>query len=95
MPSNTAVRDLAACAPPYTGRGRRPRTPLVRADRWRAAVPEVRWQTIEVRDGEKGPLVVPAVWTLVPARTAGRVGDVPEVLVVFREQQGDGSWQHD
>ena len=48
-----------------------------------------------MRDGEKGPLVVQAAWTLVQARTEGRPSDVAESLVVFRELQGDGSWKHD
>jgi SRSO17 transposase len=95
VPSNTSVRDLAAADPPHTGRGRRPRTPFVRVDRWCAAVAEEAWQTIEVRAGEKGPVQVQAVWTLAQARTEGRASDVAEVLVVFRERQGDGAWKHD
>src|SRR5579871_2396387 len=95
VPSNTAVRDLRAPDPPYAGRGARPRVPFVRVDRWCAAVPESAWQTVEVRAGEKGPLVVQAVRTLVQARTEGRVSDVAEFLVAFRERQGDGSWKHD
>ncbi|HKB38162.1 MAG TPA: IS701 family transposase [Gemmataceae bacterium] len=95
VPSNTAVRDLAAPDPPYTGRGGRPRVKGTRVERWCAAVPEAAWQDIEVRAGEKGPVVVQAVWTLVQARTEGRVSDVAETLVVFRERQGDGTWKHD
>jgi len=95
VPSNTSVRDLAAPDPPYSGCGRRPRVPFVRVDRWCAARPEAAWRTIEVRDGEKGPLVVQAAWGLVQARTEGRPSDVAEVLVVFRERQGDGAWKHD
>ena len=95
VPSNTAARDLRAPDPPYAGRGARPRVPFVRVDRWCAAVPESAWQTVEVRPGEKGPLVVQAVRTLVQARTEGRVSGVAEMLVVFRERQGDGSWKHD
>ena len=95
VPSNTAVRDLKAPDPPYAGHGRRPRVGFVRVDRWCATVPEATWQTIEVRAGEKGPVVVQAVWTSVQARSAGRVSEVAEVLVVFREQQGDGTWKHD
>lgn len=95
VPSNTAVRDLTAPAPPATGHGRPPRVPFMRVDRWCAAVPETAWQTIEVRAGEKGPVTVQAVWTLVQARTEGRVSDVPEILVVFRELQGDGTYKHD
>jgi SRSO17 transposase len=95
VPSNTTVRDLAAKPPPYQGRGRHPKAPFGRVDRWAAALPEGAWQTAEVRDGEKGPLVVQAAWGLVQARTEGKVADVAEVLVVFREQQGDGKWKHD
>jgi SRSO17 transposase len=95
VPSNTAVRDLAADEPPYAGHGRRPSVPLTRVERWCAALPETAWETLEVRAGEKGPVVVQGVWALVQARTEGRASDVAEVLVVFREQQGDGTWKHD
>jgi SRSO17 transposase len=95
VPSNTLVRDLTAPEPPYAGRGRRPAVPFTRVERWRASVPEETWQTVEVRDGAKGPVVVQAVWTLVQARQHGQPSDVAEILVVFRERQGDGSWKHD
>jgi len=95
VPSNTLVRDLLAPAPPYAGRGRRPQVPFTRADRWCAALPESAWETVEVRDGEKGPVVVQAAWTLAQAKTQGRPSDVVESLVVFRERQGDGSCKHD
>lgn len=94
VPSNTSVRDLTATAPPSAGKGRR-RVPFTSVQAWCAALPESFWETVEVRDGEKGPLVVQVAWTLVQARTEGRVSDVPEVLVVFRERQGDSSCKHD
>jgi len=62
---------------------------------WRASVPEAAWQTVEVRASERGPVQVQAVRTLVQARCEGRVCDVAEILVVFRERQGDGSFKHD
>jgi SRSO17 transposase len=95
VPSNTAVRDLKAPDPPTSNHGRRRRVPFVRVDRWCASVPESAWQTIAVRAGEKGPVVVQGTWTLVQARSEGRVSDVAEVLVVFREQQADGTWKRD
>jgi SRSO17 transposase len=95
VPSNTLVRDLRAPDPLPGPAGRPRKTPLQRADRWCAALPETAWQTIEVRAGEKGPLVVQAVWTLVQSRTEGHLSDVTETLVVFREQQSDGTWKHD
>ncbi len=95
VPSNTSVRDLAAPDPPYPGCGRPPLAPFGRADRWAAAVPAGAWQEVEVRDAEKGPLVVHAARTLVQARADNRASDVAELLVVFRERQGDGTWKHD
>jgi SRSO17 transposase len=95
VPSNTLVRDLTLPDPPYRGRGPRPKVPFMRVDRWCAAVPESAWETIEVRDGEKGPLVTQAVRRLVQARTERKDSDVAEWLVVFRERQHDGTWKHD
>jgi hypothetical protein len=95
VPSNTLVQDLTAPPPAYRGRGRRPGLPFVRADRWAAALPETRWETVEVRDGEKGPLEVQAAWALVQARGDGRPSGVAETLVAFRERLPDGSWKHD
>jgi SRSO17 transposase len=95
VPSNTLVRDLAADPPPYGGQGRRPQVPFTRVDRWCATLPEAAWETVEVRDGEKGPLVVQAVRRLVQARTEGRPSAEAELLVVFRERQADGTWKHD
>jgi SRSO17 transposase len=95
VPSNTLVRDLRADDPPYSGKGQRKKVPFVRADTWCAGLGEDEWQTIEVRDGEKGPLLTQVAWTLVQARNEGKVSDVAESLLVFREQQGDGSFKHD
>jgi SRSO17 transposase len=95
VPSNTSVRDLRAAGPVYGGRGGRPKAPFTRVDHWCNTVSEAAWQTIEVRAGEKGPVTVQVAWTLVQARTEGRVSDVAEWLVVFRERQGDGKWKHD
>jgi SRSO17 transposase len=95
VPSNTLVRDLVASVPESSGPGRRKKGQLVRAEAWAAAVPESDWQTIDVRDGEKGPLLTQVAWTLVQAKSEGKVSEVAESLVVFREEQGDGSWKHD
>ena len=95
VPSNTLVRDLEAEPPPYGGRGPRPQVPFVRVERWAAAQPSSAWTTIEIRPGEKGPLMVEALKRRVSAKTDRRRAGPEEVLVVFREQQADGTFKHD
>jgi hypothetical protein len=94
VPSNTLVRDLKAQAPEYRGRGPRPQVPFMRVDRWREALAEDAWTTIDVRDGARGPLVVQAVKTPVRAKTDRRRNGPEETLVVLREEQGDGTMKH-
>jgi SRSO17 transposase len=95
VPANSRVRDLDVPPPQYAGRGRYPKSPFLRLDRWRAALPEDAWTSIEVRDGEKGPLVIEVVKRRVQARTeTGGMGP-DELLVVTREAQSDGKFKHD
>jgi SRSO17 transposase len=95
VPSNTLVRDLDVPPPEYSGRGRYPKSPFLRLDRWRAALPEDAWTRIEVRDGEKGPLVVAVVKRRVQARTDTGGTGPDELLFVTRETQSDGKFKHD
>jgi SRSO17 transposase len=95
VPSNTLIRDLVGEPPPYAGRGTHPKSPFVRVERWCRALPETAWQSIAVRDGEKGPLVVEAARGVVQAKTEGKPSQAVEQLIVFRERQADGSWKHD
>ncbi|MFH1184869.1 MAG: IS701 family transposase [Chloroflexota bacterium] len=92
VPSNTLVRDLDAPAPPYGGSGQPPKVPFQRADNWMKAAKN--WTRIEVRPGEKGPLVVEAVKARVQTKLGSRNGP-EETLVVFRERQGSGTFKHD
>ncbi|MEO6065738.1 MAG: IS701 family transposase [Lysobacterales bacterium] len=94
VPSNTLIRDLQTEPPVYRGRGRRPERPFQRADRWLTALPATAWTRIDVRDGEKGPLVIEAVQRCVQARSGRQVGPT-ETLFVTRELQADGSYKHD
>ena len=92
VPSNTLVRDLDAPAPPYAGSGKPPKVPFQRADNWMKTVKN--WTRIEVRPGEKGPLVVEAAKVRVQTKLGRRNGP-EETLVVFRERQGKGTFKHD
>lgn len=94
VPSNTLVRDLEVEPPPYAGRGRYPKSPWQRVDKWSSALAKSAWTTIDVRDGEKGPLTVEATKVLIRAKTAPGQG-YDEMLIVIRERQSDGSMKHD
>jgi SRSO17 transposase len=95
IPSNTTVRDSDAARPEYSGHGRRPKSPFVRVERWRAALPEGSWTELDVRDGEKGPLVVEAVKGRVQSRTPTGGTGPGELLFITRERQADGTMKHD
>jgi SRSO17 transposase len=95
VPSNTLVRDLDIPPPEYAGRGRHPMSPFLRMERWRAALPEVAWTRIDVRDGEKGPLVIEVVKRRVQARTETGGTGPEELLFVTREHLSDGTFKHD
>ena len=95
VPSNTLVRDRGAAPPPYGGHGSQPRVPFAQARRWAAAVPEAAWRRVEVRAGAKGPLAVEGVVARVQTMQDRSREGPDELLVVFRERQGDGSWKHD
>jgi SRSO17 transposase len=95
VPSNTRVRNIDAPPPAYSGRGRHPLNPFVRVDRWCRLQPDAAWTTIEVRDGEKGPLTVDVVKCRVRARTPTGGTGTEELLFITRERQADGTCKHD
>jgi SRSO17 transposase len=85
VPCNTLVRDLGEAPPPrrHPG-GRTPKAPFRRVDEWAARQPASSWQRVEVRPGEKGPLVVEAVEApRVQTRDEERrVGPVERLVVI-------------
>jgi SRSO17 transposase len=95
VPSNTLIRDLNAPPPEYSGRGPHPKNPFIRVDYWCATLPEAAWTTIDVRDGEKGPLVIEATKCRVQARTETRGTGPDEVLFLTRELQSDNTYKLD
>ena len=94
VPSNTLIRDLEAPPPEYSGRGPHPKNPFTRLDQWISTLPDAAWTTVEVRDGEKGPLVVEAVKRRVQARTETGGTGPEEVLYVTRERQADQTYKY-
>jgi SRSO17 transposase len=96
VPSNTSVRDLEGPLPPYAGRGPRPKQPFQRVDRWCVSLSESEWTRVDVRDSEKGPLVLEIVKRRILAHTE-RSGEnlAEELLVVTRYKEHGGTMKYD
>jgi len=96
VPSNTNIRDLQAPCPAYGGRGRFPKQPFQRVDAWRDSLHKDAWARINVRDGEKGPLVLEIVKRRVLARTERSCREATEeLLVVTRSLDDNGKMKYD
>jgi SRSO17 transposase len=95
VPSNTLIRDIETPLPEYSGRGRPPKNPFTRVDKWCAKLAEDAWTMIDVRDGEKGPLMIEAAKTRIRARTETGGTGLVEVLFVTRERQADNIYKLD
>ena len=95
VPSNTAIRDLEATAPPYGGHGSDPKTPFVQAHQWRDKVEADQWTRIKVRDAEKGPLEIELVACRVQAKIERRMMQYDEMLVIIRSLDAEGVTKYD
>jgi hypothetical protein len=95
VPSNLLIRDIEVAPPEYSGRGPHPKVPFTRLDRWCRALPEGAWTRIDVRDGEKGPLVIESVKRRVQARTETGGTGPEELLLLTRGRQADGTYKID
>lgn len=95
VPSNTLIRDLEVEVPESEGPGGPRKAPFGRADKWRQSLPESAWTRLEVRDGEKGPLVVEVTTCRVQAKADGQRVGPEELLVIIRAHDDAGTVKHD
>jgi SRSO17 transposase len=95
VPSNLLIRDIEVAPPEYSGRGPHPKVPFARLERWCGALPTGAWTRIQVRDGEKGPLVIEGVKRRIQARTDTGGTGPEELLFLTRGRQADGTYKHD
>lgn len=89
VPCNTTIRDLQLSEPEYSGVGRPAKRPSWRVDRWTSELNDQAWTTVDVRDGEKGPLIVEAAKRQVETGKRGRSTVAEEVFVVIRYRDRD------
>jgi SRSO17 transposase len=96
VPSNTSIRDLDSPPPAYGGRGKPPKQPFQGVETWADSLDKKAWLRINVRDGERGPLVLEIAKTGVLARTERSYGQVAEeLLVVTRSLDENGKMKCD
>jgi SRSO17 transposase len=95
VPCDMLIRDLDAEPPEYQGRGRIPKVPFQRVDRWRDSLSEDAWTRIDVRDGEKGPLKIEAATCRVQAKIKQRVMKYEETLLVICSLDDEGVTKYD
>ena len=89
VPSNSTIVDLESDPPEYTGKGRRPVRPSARVDKWVADQPVSLWQQVDVRDAEKGPLVIELLKRHVATSRRSKGGSAEETLVIIRYRDRD------
>jgi SRSO17 transposase len=83
-----------AAAPEWSGQGAKPKSPWTSVSKWNEARRPSDWVRIDVRDGEKGPLVVEAVKCRVQAREEKRHVGPEELLLATRVRESKG-WKLD
>jgi SRSO17 transposase len=90
VPSNTTIRDLCGIVP----KGKRTRS-FEQVRRWAERLSPEAWTRMDVRDGQKGPLVVHVAMTRVVARTEKRRIGPEEILFVVRVLEESGTVKFD
>jgi len=96
VPCNTKFVDLETEQPEHTETDRKKSQRAVRVDEWTAEQPDDGWQRIDVRDGEKGPLVIELLKRRVETGHRSKGGVAVETLVVIRYRDRDkGIVKHD
>jgi SRSO17 transposase len=96
VPSNSNIRDMEVEPPAYGGHGRPPKQPFQRVNVWRDSLDKKAWTRVDVRDGEKGPLVLEIVKRRVVSRTEQSCRDATEeLLVVTRSLDENDKMKYD
>ena len=93
VPSNTLIRLVDAASSTESDPG--PRPPFRGVAKWCATLPAEAWTKLEVRDAEKGPLVVEVLSARVTAKLSGGREGPEELLFITRERSGPKSFKHD
>jgi hypothetical protein len=95
VPCNTNIRDLEIPLE-YKGRGAPPKGKFYRVDDWKDFVTDDEWLAIDVRDGEKHPLVLRLVKCRVMAHTEiGKKGSGDAEWLIIVERPSGGGMKYD
>lgn len=89
VPCNTKFVDLEMEQPEHRETNRRASRRAVRVDKWTAEQPDDVWERVDVRDGEKGPLVIEVLKHPVETGHRSKSETQKETLVVIRYRDRD------
>jgi SRSO17 transposase len=89
VPCNTRFVDLESEQSDESETDRRKSQRAERVDHWSAAQPDAAWQRVDVRDGEKGPLMIEVLKRQVETGHRSKAGVAVETLVVVRYRDRD------
>jgi SRSO17 transposase len=93
IPCNTLVRDVAERRPAAQAGGRERRPLFERVDHWVARQRAGRWRTVQIRDGEKGPLRAKVLLaTLQTKEEDGHVGPRERLVVIRTCEKKPRTW---
>lgn len=95
VPSNTTIRDLEKPGGISWNDAAARKRPFQQVQEWKNNLSKKKWNKIEVRDAEKGPLIVEIVVCKVQTKINRCNMKYNEYLVIVRTREGGGKFKYD
>lgn len=95
VPSNTTIRDLEKTGEISWDDPADRKRPFQQVQKWKNNLSQKKWNKIEVRDAEKGPLVVEVAICKVQTKINRCNMKYNEYLVIVRTREGGGKFKYD
>jgi SRSO17 transposase len=95
VPSNTTIRDLQKDEEVVLGTTAARKRPFQQVQDWKNKLSKSSWHRVEVRDAEKGPLIVEVVACRVQTKISRCHMKYEEQLVIVRTRESNGKYKYD
>lgn len=95
VPCNTTIRDLQTDEEVLLGSTAARKRPFQQVQDWKNELSQSAWQRVEVRDAEKGPLIVEVVACRVQTKISRCHMKYEEQLVIVRTREANGKYKYD